>query len=115
LARLRNWAPQRVGPIVPDIVNKSLTCRGLYFVAECCISATALAVESTYRLRPTTWRSRPNSGTLRDQREAIKSWSFVMKKFLLGTVALVAFAAPAAAADLAARPYTKAAPMIAAV
>jgi len=38
-----------------------------------------------------------------------------MKKFLLGTVALVALAAPAAAADLAARPYTKAAPMIAAV
>ncbi len=31
-----------------------------------------------------------------------------MKKFLLGTVALVAFAAPAAAADLAARSYTKA-------
>jgi outer membrane immunogenic protein len=38
-----------------------------------------------------------------------------MKKFLLGTVALVAFAAPASAADLAARPYTKAPPMIAAV
>jgi outer membrane immunogenic protein len=38
-----------------------------------------------------------------------------MKKFLLGTVALVALAAHAAAADLAARPYTKAAPMIAAV
>jgi outer membrane immunogenic protein len=38
-----------------------------------------------------------------------------MKKFLLGTVALVAFAAPAAAADLAARPYTKAPPMIAAL
>src|SRR6187431_2953901 len=38
-----------------------------------------------------------------------------MKKFLLGTVALIALAAPAAAADLAARPYTKAAPMIAAV
>jgi outer membrane immunogenic protein len=31
-----------------------------------------------------------------------------MKKFLLGTVALVAFAAPALAADLAPRPYTKA-------
>lgn len=31
-----------------------------------------------------------------------------MKKILLGTVALVAFAAPAAAADLAARSYTKA-------
>jgi outer membrane immunogenic protein len=38
-----------------------------------------------------------------------------MKKFLLGMVALTAFAAPAAAADLAARPYTKAPPMIAAV
>lgn len=39
-----------------------------------------------------------------------------MKKFLLGTVALIVFSAPAAAADLAARPYTKApAPMIAAV
>ena len=38
-----------------------------------------------------------------------------IKKFLLGTVALVAFAAPAAAADLAARPYTKAPAMIAAV
>jgi outer membrane immunogenic protein len=31
-----------------------------------------------------------------------------MKKILLGTVALIAFAAPAAAADLAARSYTKA-------
>jgi outer membrane immunogenic protein len=37
-----------------------------------------------------------------------------MKKFLLSTVALVAFAAPAAAADLAARPYTKALPPAAA-
>ncbi|MCA6120455.1 outer membrane beta-barrel protein [Bradyrhizobium sp. WSM 1704] len=39
-----------------------------------------------------------------------------MKKFLLSTVALLAFAAPAAAADLAARPYTKApAPVLAPV
>jgi len=39
-----------------------------------------------------------------------------MKKFLLATVALIAFAAPAAAADLAARTYTKAPPpMIATV
>jgi outer membrane immunogenic protein len=38
-----------------------------------------------------------------------------MKRFLLGTVGLVALSlsAPASAADLAARPYTKAAPMIA--
>src|SRR3954449_7318704 len=33
-----------------------------------------------------------------------------MRKILLGAVALIAFAAPAAAADLAARPYTKAPP-----
>src|SRR6202040_1569935 len=40
-----------------------------------------------------------------------------MKRFLLGAVGLVArsFAAPASAADLAARPYTKAPAMIAAV
>src|SRR6266702_4968054 len=39
----------------------------------------------------------------------------IMKKILLGTVALMALAAPASAADLAARPYTKAPPPIAAV
>ena len=40
-----------------------------------------------------------------------------MKKYLLGTVALVAmgFVAPASAADLAARPYTKAPPMMMAI
>src|ERR1700748_3425070 len=41
-----------------------------------------------------------------------------MKKFLLGTVGLIALgmaSAPASAADLAARPYTKAPPMVAAV
>ncbi len=40
-----------------------------------------------------------------------------MKKFLLGTVGLIALgmAAPASAADLAARPYVKAPPMIAAI
>jgi hypothetical protein len=36
----------------------------------------------------------------------------IMKRFLLATVALVALAAPAAAADLAARPYTKAPPPV---
>jgi outer membrane immunogenic protein len=41
----------------------------------------------------------------------------MMKKFLLGAVGFVALisAAPASAADLAARPYTKAPPMIAAI
>jgi outer membrane immunogenic protein len=39
-----------------------------------------------------------------------------MKKFLLGTVGLIALGvAPASAADLAPRPYTKAPPMVAAV
>ncbi|SDJ59726.1 MULTISPECIES: outer membrane protein [Bradyrhizobium] len=40
-----------------------------------------------------------------------------MKKFLLGTVGLIALgiSAPASAADLAARPYTKAPPMVAAI
>ena len=38
-----------------------------------------------------------------------------MKKVLLSTVALIAFAAPAAAADLAARPYIKAPPATIAV
>src|ERR1700761_4288741 len=33
---------------------------------------------------------------------------YLMKKLLLGTAAMIAFAAPAMAADLAARPYTKA-------
>ena len=38
----------------------------------------------------------------------------MMKKFLLGTVGLIALgmAAPATAADLAARPYTKAPPPV---
>jgi outer membrane immunogenic protein len=38
-----------------------------------------------------------------------------MKKVLLGAAALVALAVPASAADLAARPYTKAPPMVAAI
>jgi outer membrane immunogenic protein len=40
-----------------------------------------------------------------------------MKKFLLGTVGLIALSmsAPASAADIAARPYTKAPPMVAAI
>ena len=38
-----------------------------------------------------------------------------MKKLLLGIVGAIALAAPASAADLAARPYTKAPAMIAAV
>jgi outer membrane immunogenic protein len=50
-----------------------------------------------------------------DKRSKQNLESTTMKKYLLATVALVALAAPAAAADLAARPYTKAPPMIAAL
>ncbi|KRR12301.1 hypothetical protein CQ12_39775 [Bradyrhizobium jicamae] len=35
-----------------------------------------------------------------------------MKKVLLGTIAVIALAAPASAADLAARPYVKAPPTV---
>src|SRR5712671_4610315 len=46
-----------------------------------------------------------------------RRWRTTMRKFLLATVGLVALgmAAPASAADLAARPYTKAPPMVAAI
>src|SRR6267378_3361932 len=46
--------------------------------------------------------------------EAAEQEGNTMKKFLLGTVGLVALgmAAPASAADLAARPYTKAPPPV---
>src|SRR5215475_8409540 len=57
-------------------------------------------------LAPTTASGTNGSGR-RPERE--------MKKFLLGIAGLIALAAPASAADLAARPYTKAPAMIAAV
>src|SRR5260221_4960389 len=60
-------------------------------------------------------RSRHHENASGPKRSGQKLENTTMKKFLLGTVALVAIAAPAAAADLAARPYTKAPAMIAAV
>jgi len=53
-------------------------------------------------------------GTLRAFNEAHDNEDWVMKKFLLGTVGLLALGmgAPASAADLAARPYTKAPPPV---
>jgi outer membrane immunogenic protein len=58
-----------------------------------------------------------NSKPLRDQWKRIETGEIEMKKFLLGTVGLLALglSAPASAADLAARPYAKAPPMIAAI
>jgi outer membrane immunogenic protein len=49
--------------------------------------------------------------------EANDTWDKLMKKFVLGTVALVALSlsAPASAADLAARPYKAPPPMVAAI
>jgi outer membrane immunogenic protein len=66
---------------------------------ECCALVTDFFVKFCILIRDTFCDSQ-NVGV------------FSMKKFLLGTVALAALgmAAPASAADLAARPYTKAAP-----
>src|SRR6267142_73051 len=60
---------------------------------------------------PVDWKLRCRSTKLGIANQAT-GWSIVMKKFLLGTVGLLALgiAAPASAADLAARPYTKAPP-----
>src|SRR6266436_9457024 len=62
-------------------------------------------------VNPVDWRLRCRSLKLGIANQAT-GWSIVMKKFLLGTVGLLALgmAAPATAADLAARPYTKAPP-----
>jgi hypothetical protein len=61
--------------------------------------------------------ARASSNRFGDQRKRIRTGDDTMKKFLLGTAGLVALSlsAPASAADLAARPYTKAPPMIAPV
>src|SRR5665647_2119576 len=107
---------------VPKISNESLTSCNPHVVRECCISETALPGEwrislptSSDRLGgPAKWI---NSASERGEQK--KSRRNTMKKILLGTVALAALgmaAAPASAADLAARPYTKApAPMMAAI
>jgi outer membrane immunogenic protein len=92
----------------------------LHFCGECGISETVFSLESSiagYRksnLGVRTENSKPLLGT----KEAEQDGENTMKKFLLGTVGLVALSlsAPASAADLAARPYTKAPPpMIAAI
>src|SRR6185437_10809723 len=66
-------------------------------------------------------RQYPRFGTSREfhqvrpsqDRTNQRNGRYEMKKFLLGTVGLIALGmAPASAADLAARPYTKAPPMI---
>src|SRR5437870_9169314 len=59
-----------------------------------------------------TWRSRHSRfGTNGSGKEPERE----MKKLLLGIAGVIALIAPASAADLAARPYTKAPAMIAAV
>jgi outer membrane immunogenic protein len=87
--------------------------------SECCISETAFPAESNIVVFEIeiVWVLARKIQTASGPKEAGKNWRTAMKKFLLGTVGLVALgiAAPASAADMAARPYTKAAPMIAAV
>lgn len=91
----------------------------MHFARECCFWETVFVVE--LRIFPSSIRSlrrsRLGKNRFGTQRKRINIWRDKMKKFLLGTVGLLALgiAAPASAADLAARPYTKAPPMIAAI
>src|SRR6266700_2041723 len=73
-------------------------------------------MESRVSLQQSYWRSQVHL-SLEIDRLMRRRWRTTMKKFLLATVGLVALgmAAPASAADLAARPYTKAPPMVAAI
>src|SRR4051812_20713745 len=91
--------------------NLTLSCACLHILGhECCSSATPFLSDSRYKncLTARVLASFPR--TLRDQWKRTKPGDRPMKKVLLSTVALIAFAAPAAAADLAARPYVKAPP-----
>ncbi len=90
----------------------------MHFSRECCISETAFWLECEYGyprnldgFATTTPKCKCFGNAKRRQ-----VWRTVMKKFLLGTVGLVALGmAPASAADLAARPYTKAPAYVAAI
>jgi hypothetical protein len=68
-------------------------------------------LKSDAALQQHFWRSPAHLSLQIDQKKRRK-WRNAMKKFLLATISLVALglAAPASAADLAARPYTKAPP-----
>lgn len=87
---------------------------------KCCISETAFWLESFILVLGIGWALEYSARTKNrfKKHEAHQNWRTMMKKFLLGTVGLVALgmaAGPASAADLAARPvYTKAPPMVAA-
>src|SRR5882762_718837 len=72
-----------------------------------------MELESSECLQQSYRRSRVHPSLDRSP-EAAEQGGNTMKKFLLGTVGLAALgmAAPASAADLAARPYTKAPPPI---
>src|SRR5262249_37333562 len=92
---------------------------GAHFSTECGISETVLAPESPYSLRHNliAWAVATDlKALLGTNGSARKAGDWDMKKFLLGVIGLAALGAvPAFAADLPARPYTKAPAMIAAV
>jgi outer membrane immunogenic protein len=104
----------------PDILNKSLASakandsRVLHF-GDCILAGIIY-----FRFRKLDGLSNTalEQERFKKNHEAHKNRRMMMKKFLLGTVGLVALgiaAGPASAADLAARPvYTKAPPMVAA-
>src|ERR1700694_462986 len=88
----------------------------IHFACMCCISETAFPVESAILAASFRPPRRSLNFDASAQPKRIKLGRITMNKFLLGAVGLVAMANTATAADLAARPYTKAPPpMIAAL
>src|SRR6201996_4195939 len=76
------------------------------FPTECCGAVTAIRADAVKRLALAWGHHLTN-----------RNWNLRMKKLMLVTASLIALGAvaPAVAADLAARPYTKAPPMVQAV
>src|SRR6202011_1908425 len=93
-----------------------MSFRPIHFASECCISETAFPVESAILVASFRSLRRSLIFDASAKPKRIKLGRITMNKFLLGAVGLVAMANTATAADLAARPYTKAPPpMIAAL
>src|SRR5438477_2489635 len=106
----------------PSEMAKGLTYHYLWaphFLASCCFWVTVFPAESRIFTAEIGWTKALATEFERsgDQRKRT-GWRDRMKKILLGVIGLAAvgMSAPASAADLAARPYTKAPPpMVAAV
>ena len=119
-AAMRPQVPSR-SPGSRNSVNKSLTCRHSLRCASVAFRRRLFRLESAIAVPEVEigWALAPKiQNRFGTKGSGSRTGEIEMKKFLLGTVGLVALSlsAPASAADLAARPYTKAPPpMIAAI